>query len=83
MQVSDDTFCAQNFFAIKLQDDAQHAMRGRMLRPHVEDEFGGIEEGFVLGIEIDIGGAVVFVAHCPLSMPRLICTHSWSCCRMG
>src|SRR5580700_12186866 len=32
VQVSDDAFGAQNFLAVKLQDDAQHAVRRRMLR---------------------------------------------------
>ena len=80
VQVADDALGAQNLLAVQLQDDAQHAVRGRVLRPHVEDEFGGIKEGFVLGIEVEIIRAF---AHCPLSMPRLICTHSWSCCRIG
>ena len=82
MQVADDALGAQNLFAVQLEDDAQHAVRGRVLRPHVEDQFGGVEEGFVLGIEVEIAVGRWF-AHCPLSMPRLICTHSWSCCRMG
>ncbi len=80
MQVANDALGAQNFLAVQLQDDAQHAVRGRVLRPHVEHEFRRIQEGFVLGIEVEIIGAF---AHCPLSMPRLMCTHSWSCCRIG
>jgi hypothetical protein len=71
-------------------------MRRRMLRPHVEDELVGVKKGFVLGIEVEVIGdprttlarlcvaIIVFeIAHCPLSMPRLIFTHSWSCWRMG
>ena len=80
MQVADDALGAQDLLAVELQDDAQHAVRGRMLRSHVEDEFGGVKKSFVLGIEVEIVGAF---AHCPLSMPRLIFTHSWSCCRMA
>ena len=37
MQVADDALGAQNFFAVELEDDAQHAVRRRMLRSHVED----------------------------------------------
>ena len=96
MQVADDAFGAQHFFAIQLEDDAQHAVGRGMLRPHVEDQFGGVEEGLVLGIEVEIvhharatltGLRVAIIGfeflHCPLSMPRLICTHSLSCCRMA
>ena len=42
MQVSDDAIGPQDFFAIQLEDDAQHSVRGRVLRTHVEDQFGGI-----------------------------------------
>ncbi len=47
MQVADHALGAQNFFAIELENDAQHAVGGGMLRPHVDDEFVGIEKGFV------------------------------------
>ena len=42
VQVADDAFGAQDLLAIQLEDDAQHAVRGRVLRTHVEDQFGGI-----------------------------------------
>ena len=42
MQVADDAIGAQNFFAIELEDHAQHAVRRRVLRSHVEDQFSGI-----------------------------------------
>ena len=42
VQVADDAIGAQNLFAIQLEDDAQHAVRGRVLRAHVEHQFGGI-----------------------------------------
>ena len=54
MQVADDALGAQNFFAVQFEDDAQHAVRRRMLRPHVEHQLGRVEEGFVLGIEVEI-----------------------------
>ena len=31
-----------HLFAVQLQDHAQHAVRGGVLRPHVEDQFGGV-----------------------------------------
>ena len=91
VQVSDDALGAENFFAVELQDDAQHAVRRRMLRSHVDDEFVRIEIGLLGSFEIEVGkrvgrevvrAVVLAIAHCPLSIPRLICTHSLSCCRM-
>ena len=32
----------EHLFAVQFEDDAQHAVRGRVLRPHVEDQFSGI-----------------------------------------
>jgi hypothetical protein len=32
--------------AIEFQDHAQHAVSGRMLRPHVENHLGAIEQSF-------------------------------------
>ena len=84
MQIADHALGAQNFFAVELQDDAQHAVRGGMLRAHVDDEFVGIEKGLLVVFEFEMGSPVGIrstgsVGHCPLSIPRLICTHSWSC----
>ena len=45
VQVADHAVRAEDLFAVELQDYAQHAVRGGVLRPHVQDEFGGIEEG--------------------------------------
>ena len=42
MQVADDALGAQHLLAVELEDDAQHAVRGRVLRAHVEDQFGGV-----------------------------------------
>ena len=55
MQVSDDALGAENFFAVELQDDAQHAVRGRMLRPHIDDEFVRIEIRLLGSFEIEVG----------------------------
>ena len=82
MQIADHAFGAQNFFAVELQDDAQHAVSGGMLRAHVDDELVGIEKGFLVLFQFEVGSPVdgsCPVGHCPLSIPRLICTHSWSC----
>ena len=43
VQVADDAFGAEHLFAVQLQDHAQHAVRGRVLRPHVENKFVGVE----------------------------------------
>ena len=71
----------RTFSPSSLQDDAQHAVRGRMLRPHVEDEFVAVKKRFVgvSGPAARVRRIAHFgacLAHCPLSMPRLICTHS-------
>ncbi len=58
MEVADHALGAQNLFAVQLQDDAQHAVGGRMLRAHVDDEFVGIEKGFVVVFEFQMGGPV-------------------------
>ena len=54
MQVADDALGAQHLLAVELQDDAQHPVRRRVLRPHVEHHLGGVEKGLVLGIEIEV-----------------------------
>ena len=38
VQISDDALRADDTLSIELQLDAQHAVRGRMLRPHVDDQ---------------------------------------------
>ena len=58
MEVSDDAFGAQNFFAIELQDDAQYPVSGGMLRPHVDDELVGIEKGLLVVFEFEMGSPV-------------------------
>src|SRR5918911_2303476 len=42
--------------AIEPQDDAQHAMRRRVLRPHVQDHFGAIEQRLS-------GGRYLYLVH--------------------
>ena len=48
VQIADDALEAQNFFAIEPQNDAQHAVRGGMLRAHVDDELVGIKKSLVV-----------------------------------
>src|SRR6478672_1369227 len=59
-------------------------MRRRVLRPHVEDKFIGVEKSLIVSAEVLMGRrqGVGRIAHCPLSIPKLACTHSWSCWRM-
>ena len=73
MEIADHTLRAQHFFAIQLQDDAQHSMRRRMLWAHIDDEFVAIEKSFLVFLQLQVKGGI---GHCPLSIPRLICTHS-------
>ncbi len=54
MEVADDALGAQNLFAVELEDDAQHAVRGRVLRTHIDDEFVGIEEGLLVVFEFEM-----------------------------
>ena len=42
VQVADHALGAQDLFAVQLEDHAQHAVRGGVLRAHVEDQFGGV-----------------------------------------
>ena len=37
VQVADDGLGLEDDFAVELQNHAQHAVRGRVLRPHIED----------------------------------------------
>ena len=45
MQVSDDALGAHDLLTVELQLDAQDAVRGRVLRPHVDDQFARVKEG--------------------------------------
>ncbi len=89
VQISNYAFEAKNLFAVKPQNHAQHAVGRRMLRAHIDDEFVGIKKRLLGSFQIEMRErAVLFrhslllALHWPLSMPRLICTHSLSCCRM-
>ena len=61
MEVADHAFGAQNFFAVELEDDAQHAVGGGMLRAHVDDELVGIEKGLVVVFQFEMGSPVASV----------------------
>src|SRR5258708_40236332 len=91
VQVADDALKAHYLLAIEPQDHAQHAMGRGMLRAHVDDEFVRIEERLVGRVEVEnvwiahcvlLGPWSLVSRYCPLSIPKLICTHSLSCCRM-
>src|SRR5262249_20226197 len=91
VEVSNDAFGAKNFFAVEAENHAQHAVGGGMLRAHIYDEFVGIKKCLVGLAQFEMGDVLLGgfvglhlvhldpVGHWPLSMPRLIWTHSWSC----
>ena len=54
VQVADDAFQAKNFFAVEPQNHAQHAMRGGMLRAHIDDEFIGIQKRLLVSCQIEM-----------------------------
>src|SRR6185437_11401889 len=84
VEIADDALGAAHLFAVELEDDALHAVGGGVLRPHVKNQFVGVEECMLALVEIEMGGACRpgRFGHWPLSIPRLICTHSWSCWMM-
>ena len=63
VKISNHAFQAKNFFAIEAQNHAQHAVRGRMLRAHVDDELIGIQERLLMGFEIEMRERTVPVGH--------------------
>ena len=73
MEIANHALGAQNFFAVQLENHAQHAVRGGVLRAHIDDELVGIEKSLLVLFKFQVGSPV---RHCPLSIPRLICTHS-------
>jgi hypothetical protein len=42
VQVADDRLAADDLLAVELEDQAQHAVRGRVLRPHVDEHVLGV-----------------------------------------
>src|SRR5262249_555112 len=80
MQIGDDAFRAQYLLAVEFQNHAQHAVSGWMLRSHINNEFVGIEESLFAFAQFKMRQILSGVGgHWPLSIPRLICTHSLSC----
>jgi len=63
MQISDHALEAENFFAIKAQNHAQHAVRRRMLRAHIDDQFVGIKKRLLVGFEIEMRVRSLDVGH--------------------
>ena len=91
MQVPDHALQAHDLLAVKPQNDAEHAMGRGMLRPHIDDELVGIQKSLIRRFQIQRRECVriahyfaCFLVRCywPLSIPKLICTHSLSCCRI-
>ena len=95
VQIADHALQAHDLLTVQAEDDAEYAMGRGMLRAHVDNEFIGIKKRLVGRVEIQ-RRECVRVRHYlnlrsgvrdrwhywPLSIPRLICTHSLSCCRM-
>ena len=79
MKIADDALGAENFLTIELENDAQHTVSGGMLRTHINDEFIRIEKSLVAIPEFKVRNIRARIAHWPLSIPRLACTHSLSC----
>ena len=48
----------EHHLAVRAQDDAQHAVRGRMLRPHVDKHFLGAHVVLVVALAQVRGDAV-------------------------
>ena len=92
MQVADDALRPDHALAIQFQLHAQHAVRRRMLRPHVQNDFVRAQHRGVDAIHRRNRFYRVLVAHslvaglrcyCPLSIPRFSRTQSVSCFKMS
>ena len=55
VQIADDDVGVDDLLAVEPQHDAQHAVRARMLRAHVDHEFVGIEIGMLRCLEFEMG----------------------------
>ena len=82
VQVADHALRADHLFAVQAQLHAQHAVRGRVLRPHVQDNFVRPEHG-VTRHAWQTGCVRRPFVYCPLSMPRFSRTQAVSCVRMS
>ena len=62
VQISDDALRADDTLSIELQLDAQHAVRGRMLRPHVDDQLIRAQQRLAIVGGIDTQSRLPFTA---------------------
>jgi hypothetical protein len=67
VQITNHALQAQNFLSIEAQNDAQHAVRGGMLRPHIDDEFVRIQKRLLGSFEIEMRERSVRVGHFDLT----------------
>ena len=63
MEIANYALGAENFLPVQLENDAQHAVRCRMLRPHVDDEFVGIEESLIAFAQFEMREILGCVRH--------------------
>jgi len=54
VQITNHAFQAENFFSIETKNNAQHAVRGGMLRAHINNQLVGIKKGFLWSFEIEM-----------------------------
>ena len=87
MQVANQALGADHALAVEFELHAQHAVRGRVLRPHVQDEFVRAQQRLLLLSGSRDGVAsharLLPARHCPLSMPRFSFTQLVSCSMMS
>src|SRR5215831_2487528 len=82
VQVPNHTLGADDALAIELQFDAQHAVRGRMLRSHVQDEFVRTEQPLLLRSSIS-NGFLTYARYFLLAIPMFSCTPTLSYSEMS
>ncbi len=82
VQIPDHAFGADDAFAVQLELHAQNAMRGGMLRTHVQDELiSSKQRGLLLAVIGD--RRLRHTRYWPLSMPRFSFTQAVSCWMMS
>src|SRR5262249_48221723 len=82
VQVPDHAFGANDPFTVEFELHAQHAVRGGMLRTHVQDELIRSKQR-VLSVAVIRDRRLRHARYCPLSMPRFSFTHAVSCWMMS
>src|SRR6516162_7456626 len=66
MQVADLAVEIDDGFPVKRQDHAEHAVRRRMLRPHVQNHLGAVEQGLLSCGDFYLVHGPLSVVSCPL-----------------